>query len=128
MGQKKAAKPKTAAAANAPAVQSPDPAAAAAPGAAPIAAAAAAAPAVSVSTLHQLEQKKRHLSQQLKDVERQIFDLETRYLEGCNPNANALTGYEGLRNNVGSAKPSKPAAVVQEDRIFSGSSTTSMPR
>lgn len=37
-------------------------------------------------------------------------------------------GYEGLRNNVGSAKPSKPAAVVQEDRIFSGSSTTSLPR
>jgi hypothetical protein len=33
-------------------------------------------------------------------------------------------GYEGLRNNVGSAKPSKPAAVVEEDRIFSGSSTT----
>lgn len=39
-----------------------------------------------------------------------------------------LAGYEGLRNIVGSAKPSKPAAVVQEDRIFSGSSTTSALR
>lgn len=79
-----------------------------------------------MSTLQQLEHKKKHLSQQLKDVERQIYDLETRYLEGCNPNANALTGYEGLRNNVGSSKPSKPAAVVEGDRIFSSSSTTTV--
>lgn len=148
----------------------------------------------------------------------QIYDLETRYLEGCNPNANALmgelcvrgvvewlrvvgwcvcmslcfnqkeldihndyySGYEGLRNTV--AGVSKPGAVggagagggaggnnassyyysgggagggggggrggastqqqqqqgqqqhsgdgvvAEEDRIFSGSSTTNMPR
>lgn len=73
MGQKKAAKPKTSAGqqqAATPAAQSPDPA-------------AQAAPAVSVSTLHQLEQKKRHLSQQLKDVERQV--------RGCQAEGQAAT-------------------------------------
>ena len=33
-----------------------------------------------------------------------------------------LAGYEGLRNSLGSTKPAKAAAVVTEDRIFSGSS------
>ena len=45
-----------------------------------------------MSELQQLEQRKREVAEQLKDVERQIFDLETKYLQKCNPNANALTG------------------------------------
>lgn len=93
----------------------------------PLDAAAAPVPEVSLSTLQQLEDKKKRLSHQLKDVEKQIFDLETRYLEACNPNANALTGYEGLRNSMGSSKPAK-AAAVQEDRIFSGSSVSTTAR
>lgn len=86
-----------------------------------------AAPEVSLTALQQLEDKRKRLCSQLKDVERQIFDLETKYLEGCNPNANALKGYEGLRSQVG-AKPSKAAPVDPADRIFSGSSSSTAAR
>eukprot|EP00882_Tetradesmus_deserticola_P011096 GHRQ01011731.1.p4 GENE.GHRQ01011731.1~~GHRQ01011731.1.p4 ORF type:complete len:122 (+),score=49.38 GHRQ01011731.1:632-997(+) len=81
------------------------------------------APEVSLTALQQLEDKRKRLFNQLKDVERQIFDLETKYLEGCNPHANALQGYEGLHSQVGS-KPSKAAPVDPADRIFSGSSSS----
>ncbi|KAF8066164.1 SFC1 [Scenedesmus sp. PABB004] len=123
----KAAKQKAAAAA---ATAQPAPAAAGGAGT-PAAGAAAAAPAggtVSLSALQALEDRKKRLAAQLKDVERQIFDLETRYLEGCNPVANALKGYESLRAVVGSAKPTKPQPINPEDRIFSGSSTSRCER
>lgn len=62
----------------------------------------------SASALQELEHKKKRLTTQLKDVERQIFDLETRYLENCNPNANALTGEatgRGSRSQRGLRQP-----------------------
>eukprot|EP00775_Hariotina_reticulata_P004358 gene4358-4611_t len=77
---------------------------------------------VSLSALQQVEEKKKQLYVQLKHVERQIFDLETRYLQGCNPQANALIGYEGLLNQQGSTKASKTSPVAPNDRIFSSSS------
>eukprot|EP00878_Enallax_costatus_P008496 GHUV01008881.1.p1 GENE.GHUV01008881.1~~GHUV01008881.1.p1 ORF type:complete len:115 (+),score=29.63 GHUV01008881.1:455-799(+) len=83
-----------------------------------------AGPEVSLSALQQLEEKKKGISRQLKQVESQIYDLETRYLEGCNPAANALKGYEGLRSLVGNSKPGKASPIDPADRIFSGSSTT----
>eukprot|EP00879_Flechtneria_rotunda_P003154 GHRR01003376.1.p3 GENE.GHRR01003376.1~~GHRR01003376.1.p3 ORF type:complete len:129 (+),score=35.14 GHRR01003376.1:221-607(+) len=78
----------------------------------------------SISALQQLEEKRARLTSQLQEVERQIYDLETRYLEGCNPHANALRGYESLRSQLGSSKPTKPQPVATEDRVFSASSTT----
>ncbi|KAK9857957.1 hypothetical protein WJX84_011857 [Apatococcus fuscideae] len=72
--------------------------------------------------LRSLEERKNQLSQDLLKVEGQIFDLESRYLDSCNAQGNALTGYEGLL-----AKPSthsRKAPARPTDRLFSSSSVT----
>jgi hypothetical protein len=60
-----------------------------------VAAAAALVPQVSMSTLQQLEHKKKHLSQQLKDVERQV---------GSGRRAGCLGGDVGTRGKSSSSR------------------------
>eukprot|EP00877_Chromochloris_zofingiensis_P007791 jgi/Chrzof1/3265/Cz12g18120.t1 len=76
-----------------------------------------------VEELKKLEEKGVQVVEQLRDVERQIYQLETKYLETCNPVGNALKGYEGLLTQPQPKKPAKNA-VHAEDRLFSGSSKT----
>jgi chaperonin cofactor prefoldin len=45
-----------------------------------------------MSELQQLQQRRQQMSEQLDSVERQIYDLETTYLQRANPNANAFKG------------------------------------
>lgn len=45
-----------------------------------------------VEELKKLEEKGVQVVEQLRDVERQIYQLETKYLETCNPVGNALKG------------------------------------
>jgi len=54
----------------------------------------------------------------------QIYDLESKYLEGCNPAANALRGYEGLMSQPVQQYKKPSGHVRAEDRLFSGSSLT----
>ncbi|GBF87972.1 hypothetical protein Rsub_00684 [Raphidocelis subcapitata] len=97
------------------------------PAAAALAAAAGdplASGADPAAALKHLQSKRTDVAEQLRDVERQIYDLETKYLEGCNPSANALRGYEGLMSQP-VQQYKKPAGHVRpEDRLFSGSSLT----
>ncbi|GFH06142.1 uncharacterized protein HaLaN_00721, partial [Haematococcus lacustris] len=75
-----------------------------------------------------LEERLRHTRKQLLDVEKQIYNLETQYLENANVQGNALRGvtpdqcYEGLLSS--STMNAKKAQLKAEDRIFSGSSVS----
>ncbi|KAL6757082.1 histone acetyltransferase subunit NuA4-domain-containing protein [Haematococcus lacustris] len=69
-----------------------------------------------------LEERLRHTRKQLLDVEKQIYNLETQYLENANVQGNALRGYEGLLSS--STMNAKKAQLKAEDRISSGSSVS----
>lgn len=82
---------------------------------------AASVPEQLVGSVAELEQKRKEISAQLKDVERKIYDLETKYLEKSSQQGNALKGYESLLLGKDANKRSQ---LKPEDRIFSGSSLT----
>ncbi|KAK9835911.1 hypothetical protein WJX74_010822 [Apatococcus lobatus] len=72
--------------------------------------------------LASLENRKGQLSQDLRKVEGQIYELESRYLDSCNPQGNALKGYEGLLAKQTSHSRKPPARPTE--RLFSGSSVS----
>ncbi|KAK9804372.1 hypothetical protein WJX72_009735 [[Myrmecia] bisecta] len=79
-----------------------------------------------VEALQAAESKQRTTIQELRNVERQIYDLESRYLETANPQGNALKGYEGFLTLSGTS--GRRAQIKPEDRLFSMSSVTGGPR
>jgi hypothetical protein len=138
-------KKKASSATPAPAAQQQADAAAAAAGGgahaqqAAAAAAQAAAPKDPTQELQEIEARRKHVAAQLRDVERQIFDLETKYVEGCNPQCNAFRGYAALTapgggcgggggggggGQRGGGGAAGRGGVAGEDRLFSGSSLT----
>lgn len=60
------------------------------------------------------------VAEELRTVEKQIFDLESNYFQVSSAMGNAIRGYEGFLG------PSKKAAppVLPEERLFSWSSVT----
>eukprot|EP00887_Chlorella_sp_A99_P001335 scaffold14.g1335.t1 len=70
--------------------------------------------------LQELEQKRGQVAAELRQVEEQIYDLETTYLAQSNPMGNAIRGYEGF---LGGQKKGAPA-IDESDRLFSWSSVT----
>lgn len=69
--------------------------------------------------------KRQKLADELQMVEKQIFDLETRYLENSHPLGSAIKGYQGLlAQNPGNTRRT---IVRQEDRLFSNSSLSGVP-
>jgi chromatin modification-related protein EAF6 len=48
------------------------------------------------STLATLQQRKERLDEELKQVEKQVYDLETAYLNDSSTHGNVLKGFEGF--------------------------------
>mmetsp|Transcript_24653 Transcript_24653/g.53831 ORF Transcript_24653/g.53831 Transcript_24653/m.53831 type:complete len:128 (+) Transcript_24653:45-428(+) len=74
------------------------------------------------NAVKELEERRRQTLEQLRVVEKQIYNLESQYFETANPQGNALKGYEGLLSTV--AVSAKKSQFRAEDRIFSNSSVT----
>lgn len=55
-------------------------------------------------TLDQLAQRKARLEEELAEVERQVYNLETSYLNDSSAHGNVLRGFEGF---LGAAKVQK---------------------
>ena len=66
--------------------------------------------------------RKRELKKELATIEKQIFDLETIYLEETRDFGNIFTGWDAYLS-VEKVKPKK--VIYNDDRVFSLSSFTS---
>eukprot|EP00727_Mastigamoeba_balamuthi_P010219 m51a1_g582 hypothetical protein (148) ;mRNA; r:3159-3809 len=73
-------------------------------------------------SLQALMAHKADLESHLAKLERQIYELEGKYLED-NSTANIVKGYDGYLGSKGKGQGRK--GVREQDRIFSGSSSTS---
>ncbi|PKA49232.1 hypothetical protein AXF42_Ash014134 [Apostasia shenzhenica] len=70
--------------------------------------------------------KRDKLQEDLRNIERQVYDLETSYLQDSNQCGNVLKGFEGFLSSSKSTINLKRSRKFQpEDRIFSLSSATS---
>lgn len=67
-------------------------------------------------TMAELEARCDNLQGQLQKVEKQVCDLESKYVRSASPLGTAVTGYEGFLTGLAVAK--------QDMRIFSKSSVT----
>ncbi|KDD73037.1 hypothetical protein H632_c2605p0 [Helicosporidium sp. ATCC 50920] len=70
----------------------------------------------------ELEKKREAVADELRHVEQQIFDLETKYLESASAYGNAIRGYQGFLGGV--SVPQRKVAAKSEERLFSWSSVT----
>ena len=66
-----------------------------------------AAPPSASAMLEALAQRKARLEDELRDVEKQVYHLETSYLNDSSTHGNVLKGFEGF---LGPAKTQKCAA------------------
>merc|ERR1711937_848483 len=83
--------------------------------------------AMSASEIQRLLQKKRKLELDLWQTEKQIYDLETSYLESTAAVGNVLKGWEtmlGYRSSVSGANQNKKKGIRESERLFSRSSAT----
>ncbi|XP_024382205.2 uncharacterized protein [Physcomitrium patens] len=77
-------------------------------------------------TLSLLNQRKEQLQEELRTVEKQLYDLETTYLHDSSQCGNVLKGFEGFLSSMkGSGNLKRPRKFQPEDRLFSLSSVTS---
>lgn len=77
-------------------------------------------------TLSQLVARKDMLEDELRNVEKQVYDLETSYLHDSAQSGNVLKGFEGfLTSSKGGHNLKRPKKFQSEDRLFSLSSVTS---
>jgi len=77
-------------------------------------------------TLQLLMAKKEKLQEELRSVEKQVYDLETTYLHDSSHSGNVLKGFEGfLASGKGASNLKRPRKFQPEDRLFSLSSVTS---
>ncbi|CAD8057215.1 unnamed protein product [Paramecium primaurelia] len=75
-----------------------------------------------------LVDKKLILENELKNLEKNIFDEETRYLEETGHIGNVIKGWEGflsMKNSKLGGNQQKKGKINPNDRIFSQSSKTS---
>eukprot|EP00899_Mesostigma_viride_P025905 jgi/Mesvir1/649/Mv17261-RA.1 len=80
------------------------------------------------TAVQQLLRRKEKLEDELRSIEKQVFDLETAYLQDSSAYGNVLKGFEGFlstnrNSNTSSQKRGRPFKT--EDRLFSLSSITS---
>ncbi|CAD8068089.1 unnamed protein product [Paramecium sonneborni] len=76
----------------------------------------------------ELVDKKAFLDSELKNLERSIFDNETKYLEETAFTGNVIKGWDGylsMKNTKLNSGLQKKGKTNQNDRIFSQSSKTS---
>ena len=77
------------------------------------------------STLAALQQRKDRLDEELKQVEKQVYDLETTYLNDSSQYGNVLKGFESVLSQTKNTSQKKARNFKAEDRRFSLSSTSS---
>eukprot|EP00898_Chlorokybus_atmophyticus_P003853 jgi/Chlat1/4469/Chrsp29S08889 len=88
--------------------------------------ASAAAPVVGSPALAQLLQRKEKLEDELWAIERQIYEMESSYLQDSSQTGNVFKGYDGFLSATSKASSMKRARGFKvEDRLFSLSSITS---
>ncbi|XP_004289937.1 PREDICTED: chromatin modification-related protein eaf6 [Fragaria vesca subsp. vesca] len=76
--------------------------------------------------LAQLLTKRTKLQDELRGIEKQVYDLETTYLQDPSQCGNVLKGFEGFLSSTKSTSFLKRSRKFQpEDRLFSLSSVTS---
>ncbi|KAH6757066.1 histone acetyltransferase subunit NuA4-domain protein [Perilla frutescens var. hirtella] len=76
--------------------------------------------------LSSLLNKREKLQDELRSVEKQVYELETSYLQETMTFGNALKGFDGFLSSSKSASNLKRSRKFQlEDRVFSLSSVTS---
>uniref|UniRef100_A0A7I4CNY0 Chromatin modification-related protein MEAF6 n=1 Tax=Physcomitrium patens TaxID=3218 RepID=A0A7I4CNY0_PHYPA len=77
-------------------------------------------------TLNLLNVRQDQLLEELRTVEKQLYDLETTYLHDSSQCGNVLKGFEGFLSSIkGSGNLKRPRKFQPEDRLFSLSSVTS---
>ncbi|KAF6154801.1 hypothetical protein GIB67_032413 [Kingdonia uniflora] len=70
--------------------------------------------------------KREKLRQELQNIEKQVYDLETSYLQDSSQGGNVLKGFEGFLSSTKNTTNLKRSRKFQpEDRLFSLSSVTS---
>nr|GMD59756.1 chromatin modification-related protein MEAF6-like [Ipomoea batatas]GMD67767.1 chromatin modification-related protein MEAF6-like [Ipomoea batatas]GMD70018.1 chromatin modification-related protein MEAF6-like [Ipomoea batatas] len=70
--------------------------------------------------------KRQKLQEELRNVEKQVYELETTYLQETGTFGNALRGFEGFLSTSNKSSNLKRSRKFQlEDRLFSLSSVTS---
>ncbi|OAY64099.1 Chromatin modification-related protein MEAF6, partial [Ananas comosus] len=73
-----------------------------------------------------LVSKRAKLQEELRSIERQVYDLETTYLQESNQFGSVLKGFEGFLSSSKSTTNLKRSRKFQpDDRLFSLSSVTS---
>ncbi|XP_071724683.1 uncharacterized protein [Rutidosis leptorrhynchoides] len=76
--------------------------------------------------LASLLQKRAKLQEELRSIERQVYDMETSYLQDPNQCGNVLKGFEGfLSSSKNNAIWKRSRKFQAADRLFSLSSVTS---
>ncbi|KAL3517698.1 hypothetical protein ACH5RR_020287 [Cinchona calisaya] len=70
--------------------------------------------------------KRAKLHEQLRNIEKQVYEMETSYLQDPSQCGNVLKGFEGFLSSSKNTTLLKRSRKFQpEDRLFSLSSTTS---
>ncbi|XP_075487584.1 uncharacterized protein LOC142526846 isoform X2 [Primulina tabacum] len=70
--------------------------------------------------------RREKLLDELRSVEKQVYELETSYLQETNILGNALKGFDGfLTSSKNTSNLKRPRKFQLEDRVFSLSSVTS---
>ncbi|KMZ62784.1 Chromatin modification-related protein MEAF6 [Zostera marina] len=76
--------------------------------------------------LASLFRKKEKLMEDLCHIEKQVYDLETSYLQDSSQTGNVIKGFEGyLSSSKNTANLKRSRKFQPEDRLFSFSSVTS---
>ncbi|KAI3990160.1 hypothetical protein MKX01_029138 [Papaver californicum] len=76
--------------------------------------------------LTSLMSKRAKLQEELRSIEKQVYELETSYLQDSSQGGNVLKGFEGFLSSTKSTTNLKRSRKFQpEDRLFSLSSVTS---
>ncbi|CAL1357035.1 unnamed protein product [Linum trigynum] len=76
--------------------------------------------------LSSLLSKRAKLHEELRSIERQVYDMETSYLQDPSQCGNVLKGFEGfLSSSKNTALLKRSKKFQPEDRLFSLSSVTS---
>mmetsp|Transcript_31375 Transcript_31375/g.52695 ORF Transcript_31375/g.52695 Transcript_31375/m.52695 type:complete len:120 (+) Transcript_31375:289-648(+) len=78
-----------------------------------------------MSKLQHLQARKERLEDELRHVEKQVYDLETSYLNDSSQHGNVLKGFEGFLAPTKTNSLKKSRNFKTEDRLFSLSSTSS---
>ncbi|PSR92871.1 Chromatin modification-related protein [Actinidia chinensis var. chinensis] len=78
------------------------------------------------ATLASLVSKRQKLQQELHNIEKQVYELETSYLQESTNFGNAFKGFDGfLSASRNTANLKRSRRFLPDDRIFSLSSVTS---